>query len=228
LLTRLIDGRQGLTDLFSRMRSVRAAARWYAVLLLPPALVLATLLLLTWSLSPAFRPSHFYIGVLFGVPAGFFEEIGWTGYAFPKMQSRFGFLRSAIILGLLWGAWHLPVINYLGAAAPHGLHWFPFFLAFTFAMSAMRVLAWLYVNTNSVLLVQLLHMSSTGALVILRPPVSTAQEAMWYAFYGLSLWILVGILTALGQLKGDRPLSIQRAELPARPSSAQLEISPSR
>jgi hypothetical protein len=60
-------------------------------------------------------------------------------------------------------------------------------------MTAMRVLiAWLYVNTKSVLMAQLMHVSSTGALVIFSPPVSAPQEAMWYAVYGCVLWAVVG------------------------------------
>jgi uncharacterized protein len=206
VITRLAYGTTGLKDLFHRMRALRVGGGWYAVLLVPPFLVLATLSLLSRLLSPAFGPNHFYLGILFGIPAGFFEEIGWTGFALPKMHSRFGILRSAIVLGVIWGAWHLPVISYLGAAAPHGPYWLAFFLVFTFAMTAMRVLiAWLYVNTGSILLAQLMHVSSTGALVIFSPQVSPAQEAMWYGFYGLSLWIVVGVLAALGQFKGRPP-----------------------
>jgi uncharacterized protein len=62
-------------------------------------------------------------------------------------------------------------------------------------MTAMRVLiAWLYVNTKSVLLAQLMHVSSTGTLVIFSPAVSAAQEAIWYALYGCVLWGVVGRL----------------------------------
>jgi CAAX protease family protein len=111
------------------------------------------------------------MGLLFGVPAGYLEEIGWMGYAFPKMRSQNNALAPSILLGLLWSAWHLPVIDYLGTATPHGAYWLPFFLTFTAAMTAIRVLiSWTYSNTNSVLLAQLLHMSSTGALVIFSAP----------------------------------------------------------
>jgi membrane protease YdiL (CAAX protease family) len=80
------------------------------------------------------------MGVLFGVPAGLLEEIGWTGFAFPRKSSRHNPLGASILLGLLWSLWHLPVVNYLGTATPHGAYWFPFFLVFAFAMTAMRVL----------------------------------------------------------------------------------------
>ncbi len=49
-------------------------------------------------------------------------------------------------------------------------------------MTAMRVLiAWTYSNTNSVLLAQLLHASSTGSLAVFSPHVTAAQESLWYA-----------------------------------------------
>jgi membrane protease YdiL (CAAX protease family) len=196
-MTLIVDGRQGLRDLFARIRRARVAPRWYTVLLIPPVLVLAVLLFLKTFVSPSFSPNHFYAGILFGLPAGIFEEIGWMGYAFPKMQARHNPLTAAIVLGILWSVWHLPVIDYLGAAAPHGSYWLRFFLAFTLVLTAMRVLiAWLYVNTNSVLLAQLMHVSSTGALIIFSPPVTAGQEAMWYAAYGCVLWVTAGLIAA--------------------------------
>ena len=57
------------------------------VLLLPPALVLTVLLFLERIVSPVYAPNRFFMGILFGIPAGFLEEIGWTGKdAFPKMR----------------------------------------------------------------------------------------------------------------------------------------------
>jgi membrane protease YdiL (CAAX protease family) len=196
VLTRIVDGKSGLRVLFSQMFRAWVPPRWYMALLLPPALVLTVLLFLERFVSPVYAPNHFLIGILFGIPAGFLEEIGWMGYAFPKMRSESNGLAPSILLGLLWALWHLPVANYLGTATPHGAYWLPFFLAFGFAMSAMRVLiAWIYTNTKSVLLAQLMHVSSTGSLVLFSAArVTAAQEAMWYALYGTALWIALGIV----------------------------------
>ncbi len=192
ILTRVTGGKIGLRDLFRRMRRVAIPPRWYAVLLLPPALILLVLAALH------FTPNRFFQGVGFGIVAGFLEEIGWTGYAFPRMRERWAALPAAILLGLLWGAWHLPVINYLGAATPHGSYWFPFFLVFTAAMTAIRVIiAWTYTHTGSVALAQLLHASSTGSLVVLSPAaISPGKEAFWYGVYAAALWIVVAIIVA--------------------------------
>jgi uncharacterized protein len=196
VLTRIVDGKSGLRVLLSQMFRAWVPLRWYTALLLPPVLVLTVLLILERFVSPVYAPNRFFTGILFGIPAGFLEEIGWMGYAFPKMRSQSNGLVPSILLGLLWALWHLPVINYLGTATPHGAYWLPFFLAFSLAMTGMRVLiAWIYTNTESVLLVQLMHVSSTGSLVLFSAArVTAAQEAMWYAFYGATLWIAVGIV----------------------------------
>jgi membrane protease YdiL (CAAX protease family) len=196
VLTRLIDGKEGLRELFARMRRVSFPGRWYAALLIPPLPVLGVLICLKAFVSAAFAPNFFLVGVLFGVPAGLLEEIGWMGFAFRKMSEGRNALGQSVLLGLLWSLWHLPVINYLGAASPHGAYWLPFFGAFAVAMTAMRVLiCWMYVNAKSVLLCQLMHVSSTGSLVIFGAPrVAADQEAVWYLVYGVALWVVAGMV----------------------------------
>jgi uncharacterized protein len=198
-LTWFVDGTDGLRDLFLRVRRVRIPSRWYAPLLIPPVLVLTVLFVMKTFVSSVFAPNRFFVGVGFGFVAGFFEEIGWMGYAFPKMHRPDNALAPAILLGLLWGAWHIPVIDYLGTTTPHGAYWLPFFLAFTAAMTAIRVLiAWVYSNTQSVLLAQLLHASSTGSLVVFSPPgVTAAQESLWYAIYAAVLWLVTAIIVTI-------------------------------
>lgn len=197
LMSRVTGGREGTQDLFRRIRRWRVGRRWYAVLVIPPAMVLLILFLLERLVSRSFAPNHFWIGIAFGVPAGVCEEIGWMGFAFPKMREKQSALGAAVCLGLLWSMWHWPVINFLGAATPHLQYWFRFFLGFGLAMVAMRVLiAWIYSNTSSVLLAQLMHISSTGALVVFSPPVSPMREALWYALYGSLLWLIVALVVA--------------------------------
>ena len=199
LLTSVVDGRDGLRDLFSRTRRLLVPPRWYAALLIPPVLVLTTLYAMKTFVSPAFAPNRFFVGIGFGFVAGFFEEIGWMGFAVPKMCRPDNALAPAILLGLLWSAWHIPVIDYLGTSTPHGAYWFPFFLAFAAAMTAMRVLiVWLYTNTESILLTQLLHAFSTGSLVVFSPSrVTASKESLWYAVYAVALWGAVAIVVCV-------------------------------
>jgi len=196
LMTRIVDGSAGFRNLFSSMARIRVPARWYLVLLIPPALLLCVLRCLTAFVSPIYTPNRFYAGAWFGLIAGFLEEIGWTGYALPKMIRRGNAWLSAILLGAVWAIWHFPVVDYLGTATPHGANWLRYFLAFAAAMIAVRVLiAWIYRNTQSVVLAQFMHASSTAALVVLSPArASAGQEAFWYALYAGALWIIVAFV----------------------------------
>jgi membrane protease YdiL (CAAX protease family) len=225
LLTRLIDGPAGLRDLFSRMGRFRFPARWYVALFIAPVFVLCILALLKTFVSPVYTPNRFWLGLAFGIPAGFFEEIGWTGFAFPTMCLKLPPFLAAILLGLLWGLWHLPVINFLGTAVPHGAYWLHFFLAFAAAMTAMRVLiSWLYAQTRSLLLAQLMHACSTGSLVVFSPPAANSrQEALWYATYAAALWLLVAalLLSRLG-FSATAGQALITDSLPQTPSSARL------
>jgi len=197
LLTGLVDGKAGLRNLFSRMLKWRVGLRWYAAALLVfPALILAVLWPLAAFVSPDFAPAFVAFGVLGGLLAGIFEEIGWTGFAYPRMETKLGMLRATIYLALLHGLWHA-MAGYLFEAGPYGVYWLPRFIAmWIVAMMAMRVLlVWIYSGTGSLLLAQLTHASSTGFLLILSPsPISPANETLWFAVYAVVLWIPAAIV----------------------------------
>ncbi len=84
-----------------------------------------------------------------------------------------------------------PLASYFAIAygIPHGRTWPFFFLAFVLALTALRVLiSWIYSNSGSLFLAQLMHASSTGSLVVFGATLVTpTQEATWYAMYALLL-----------------------------------------
>jgi len=199
-LTAVTSGRAGLADL--RRRLTRWRLGWYAViLLLPPFGIVLVLTVFRAVVSPRFTPQFLIWGLGIGLVAGGCEELGWTGFAYPRFRNQFGALGGALLLGVLWGLWHFPVVDSLGAASPHR-HAFPAFLAaFVALMTALRVLiAWLVQQTESLLGAQLLHASSTGFLVVLSPlHVTAGQEALWYGGYAVLLWFVVaGVVLVYG------------------------------
>ena len=198
VLTRVTKGKKGSRDLRSRFNPSRVPKRWYLALLIPPSALLFVLVIFSSAVSKEYSPNLFLIGFCFGIPAGIMEEVGWMGFAFPNMSKNRSALSNSILLGSLWGIWHLPVSNFLGTATPHGAYWLSYFLAFIAVMTAMRVIiAWVYCNTNSVLLSQILHVSSTGFLVMLSPsPMSITHEPIWYFAYSIVLWGIVILLVS--------------------------------
>ena len=198
LLTASTHGRQGLRSLLSRLAKWKVPVTWYLFTLFPPCLMMLVLLLLKNFVSPIFSPNFFAPGFLFAIPAGFLEEIGWTGFALPNLLMKKKLVGAGFTVGALWGLWHLPVIDFLGAASPHGKYLLPFFLSFAALLTAMRMLmAWVYAHTKSIFIMQVMHLVFTGSLVMIGPDkTSPSQETLWYAVYAGALLILTLAITA--------------------------------
>lgn len=211
-MTALADGKAGLKELSSRMRRWRFDARWYAPLVIFPVMITVCLLLLSASISLDFTPYLFLPGIVIGFLAGYFEEIGWTGFALPRMCTRYGVLGAALLIGLLQTTWHVAA-DFMGGYGARGFYWLPHFILFMISMMAMRVLlVWVYANTGSVLAAQLMHASSTGFLSMLVPlSLSPGQDTLFYGVYSVALWAVASLVI----LFYGNTLKRQRRVLPA-------------
>lgn len=221
LLTGLVHGRAGLRELLSRLTKWRVGARWYAVALLTaPLLVTAVLLALSLS-SPVFLPGIFtsddkasllLIGIAGGLAAGIFEELGWTGFAVPRLRLRYGVFATGLVVGVLWGAWHF-LVNIWGSGTSSGtfslLLFLPQFLFYVGVLPAYRVLmVWVYDRTGSLLVAMLMHASLTASLpLILLPPARGVPLLTSYLVLAAALWVVVAaVAMANGGQLSRRPL----------------------
>src|SRR5499425_2775074 len=157
-LTALLSGKTGLKELFGRLGRARVPLIWYAVvLLLIPALRLAAAgipaLLGLATITVAFSG----LTVLSGLSAALLEELGWRGFALPRMQARRPAFTASLLLGALWASWHLPLTIAMGLPlTAAGLTGFLFSLLMLTAWAVL--FTWVYNNTNgSLFLMVLLH-----------------------------------------------------------------------
>lgn len=195
VMTYICDGRQGLRDLLTRMKKWKIPGRWYATLLIFPILILVVLIPLSILITPKLTPNFFAIGIIMGLVAGFFEEIGWMGFAYPKMRLKLSILQASIVLGFFHALWHFTA-DFLGNYLSFGSNWFLYFAPFFVFVVALRIIiAWVYENTGSLLLSQLLHASSSGFLAILVP-IRYAGETwpIFYAVYAIVIWLVATII----------------------------------
>lgn len=170
LATGFVEGRAGISKLLQRFLIWRVGWRWYTLVLLGPlALTLAAIgfNFLSTGAAPDFK--EVYIRQILGpssnlryaiIPWFLFElftngeEIGWRGYTLPHLNSRFSALTSSLVLGLVWGIWHLPKFLLAGSNQSQGIFWL--YLLDTTAKAVLYT--WVFNNTNgSLLLVTLLH-----------------------------------------------------------------------
>jgi len=160
VLTVRADGAEGLRVLLGRLFATRAAVRWYLfavgymAAIRVSAAVAHRLIFGSW---PPFGPDPWGVialSIVISTPFQAGEEIGWRGYALPRLAARFGLARASLLLGPIWACWHLPLF-FLAGNHNYGQS-FPMFALGAIALSV--AIAWLYSNTEgSLLLVMLMH-----------------------------------------------------------------------
>jgi membrane protease YdiL (CAAX protease family) len=117
---------------------------------------------------------------------GFGEEIGWRGFALPRLQKTMSVSKATLVLGLLWVFWHIPSFFYLETLA--SMSWF-ILPGFIFGvLCGAVVLTWLYNGSlGSVLMVAIWHalfdlVSASNAGQDAIPIAATAGVIAWALF----------------------------------------------
>jgi len=174
IMTGVTGGRDGVRRLLRRIVLWRVGLGWYLFVLvgIPAILVLSTIVLpgALASFQASAVPSTMFLYVVAGPVFLFaggpvFEEIGWRGFAFPRLQRLHGPLVGSLVLGALWGLWHLPLFLIPSWDTPHG-SLLDVALFVTWAVSTTIVITWVFNNTKgSVLLAILAHGSINSAAV---------------------------------------------------------------
>src|SRR5258705_7055558 len=113
-LTARADGRAGTLNLVCRTIKWSVGARWYVFAVGYMAAIklgAALLLRIATGAWPTFGQEPLYlmaIAIPFSTPVQAGEEIGWRGYALPRLSASLGLSSASIALGVIWACWHLP------------------------------------------------------------------------------------------------------------------------
>jgi membrane protease YdiL (CAAX protease family) len=183
-LVRRLYGKEKLKSLLERFRIWRVSMRWYlAAILLTPSIAAASIgvhaifaslrgeALVLPPGSPLGQTvgELGVVGLVFWLPVMFIgqipsspllEEAGWRGFALPVLQGRLNAIASSLILGLAWGAWHLPLIISYGD---------PVLAYFLLIVANTILITWVFNNTGgSLLLAMLFHASLNISFSVLE------------------------------------------------------------
>lgn len=170
LVTRVVEGKEGVRRLWKRVFQFRARFQWYLVALFGMLIIwlaaysiplrgapVRDLLANPMILLTVFLP---WTGFGLFVPS-LGEEIGWCGFALPRLQEQFGPLVGTLILGILHGLWHLPALFtvFMGPMRPDQV--LPFVIT---AAAGTFLYTWVFNNTRgSVWMIILLHAASNAS-----------------------------------------------------------------
>jgi uncharacterized protein len=204
IMTGVTEGKVGVRRLLRRIVLWRVGFRWYlfALIGVPVVMALGTIILPggpapLLTLGPGYVLSYLGSFVLVTILGGpLFEEVGWRGFALPRMQPLHGPLVGSLILGLLWALWHLTEFLVPSWAEASGGSGFLDIVKFGgFAIAVAVVITWVFNNTKgSVFMAILVHASidtfGTPLLALFSP--SQIANSFLLSFGALAL-VLVAL-----------------------------------
>ena len=222
VMTGLVDGRPGFRNLFTRLFKWRVGLRWYVIAILGAPLVLMAVLLALSLISPLYIPGIFEADkpvarLLFVLTAalltGILEEIGWVGFAVPKLRNRTGILVTGLIVGILWGGWHIMGQVVMASGSYTGAISLKFFLvAQTIGLligilPAYRILMiWVFDRTGSLLIAIIMHMFLTGATMLLEPIRISGIPLFIYGWISAALMWVIALTVIARNRNGVRKI----------------------
>lgn len=212
LVTAVADGRPGLRRWTGRLAKWKVNWRWYAAVLIGVPTVLTITSVAVSDQNPITPSIAVLVAYLPGlilqmITTGIAEEPGWRDFALPRLQRRFGPVAGTLILGPLWGAWHLPLFMTQWGGWPHVTWEMPVeFIGSCIAFSF--VMTWVFNRTGESLpLAMLLHTSVNTffsfAWTQMFP--TLPEQDTTYAFLLASTTIALILLAATRARLGYRP-----------------------
>jgi membrane protease YdiL (CAAX protease family) len=120
------------------------------------------------------------------------EEIGWRGYALPKLQARHGALIASLIIGVIWAFWHVPKFLTAGSAQDYS---FWLYLLDTIALAIL--FTWVYNNTKSSLLLVTLFHAALNTSAVFLPIIPAAIGDVRPTLIAIGLHCLAAIIVVI-------------------------------
>jgi membrane protease YdiL (CAAX protease family) len=203
--TSIVDGKEGLRDLFARFRRWRVGIGWYAAaLLITPLVGLATLAVEGALGMPTATLEEMIgtlpISIIWPLLAALGEEFGWRGFYLPRLQKRHTALRASIVVGVVWGLWHIP--TQVLAFRQYGLLVVSanVFATHIVAVTAQTtVMTWVHNNARQSLLLMILsHFGITFTAGFLFPlSMSVIEGLRHWLIYAVFYWLAALVVIAI-------------------------------
>lgn len=211
IMTRLLEGKGAVKNLLKKYLIWRVGARWYLLVVGLPLVAAIVAVGIVAFLSPGELGQldvPAVLGSLLVAPLGAVlfgplpEELGWRGYALPRLLQSHNPLVSSLIVGTIWTFWHTPMFFFTGATFPSVFALTPGILLVywggTMASSILYTVVLLHTR-GSVLMAVLLHTFANVAPSVIIEGFSAVTDAhlrtLFYAEQGLI--VVIGLVCAV-------------------------------
>lgn len=168
--------KDGVISLFKTIQRVKIGLKWYIISLFLFPLIHAGGFILEILILGSVPNVYYYTQpwlilidfvLMFFIGGPFQEEFGWRGYALPIMQQKWSAFISSLILGVIWGVWHLPLFY---SRTSHSNEPFLLFLGQTILLAI--TFTWLFNNAKQSVLATMLFHTAWNMAVGLFPILS--------------------------------------------------------
>jgi uncharacterized protein len=230
VLTPIVLGRGSLRKLLGRLLIWRVNPLWYLVVVLGPVALAGSVVALNTllggpplSLGMSLLSAAIFLGFSIFPGSAMGEEIGWRGYALPRLQAGRSALGASLILGVLWGLWHLPL--WLTGEPGRTPILYAAFVVSTISLSV--ILTWVYNSTGgSLLMVVLLHATVNLPLTLSIELLGSRAMAPVLLYFGLTIVAAIVVVVVAGPKRLSR--KHQRQVEPPRTPQTPVETSQTR
>lgn len=208
VLTAVLKGKEGLRELLLpkniNLCEIRDCAYYPLAILIAPLSSIVTLLILSTFVSEAYTPKLFtqtddksslvLTGISVGLVIGTFEEVGWSGYAVPRLLQSHTVLQTGVITGALWGLWHFPPFWEVDTFSSRTHLLLLFGRLFTWIIAFRVIMVWLYSKVKrslALLLMILMHTSLVFCMIAIEPPLQDSKLLTYVLSWTVALWLAV-------------------------------------
>ncbi len=190
-----LSPRKGIKELLSKLYIWKVSWKYYVMaLVFIPALTFITAIYCTMNAGISLREisPHLSLSVVFSViiTCGYVtlvrgplrEEIGWRGFALPRLQYRYSPLFASLILGIIWTVWHLPL--HLSGIYGGGIG--GFIERFYYNIGITFLITWIYNHSKgSLLLTTFFHTSFNSTATVISLPAGIDGSLFMLIYGGL-------------------------------------------
>lgn len=203
LTLKIVNEKEVTKEYMERLFKWRVKGWWYSLAYIINLGILIITISIVYIIDksslPSLETAPLYMIILYlpiMIFLGGLEELGWRGIILPELLKTFSPIKASIILGLIWGLWHMPIFWILPIAGQYGMNFAMYMLG---VIGISLVMTWIYMKTQSTL-VSIVYHAGFNCVYLLGPAsygIFIAPKINVYSCIGIGIHLALGTVLVL-------------------------------